>query len=240
MGDPSRVRVTGPLAGFAEGFAAELARLGYKPNAAADQLRVMAHLSRWMDAGRIEAAALTPQVAGEFLAARRAAGYVMWLSPKGLAPLLGYLRRLGAVPVPLPVAVTPAGAVLERYRCYLLSERGLAGVTARSYGDLVCSFLERHEEAGGPGLGQLTAGEVTAFVLAVCAGRPGGTARLTVTALRSLLGFMHVEGLIREPLAQYVPSVASWRLSGLPRGLEPGQVAALLASALAINVHRVG
>ena len=143
MGDPSRVRVTGPLAGFAEGFAAELARLGYKPNAAADQLRVMAHLSRWMDAGRIKAAALTPRVAGEFLAARRAAGYVMWLSPKGLAPLLGYLRRLGAVPVPLPVAVTPAGAVLERYRCYLLSERGLAEVTVRSYADLVRPFLER-------------------------------------------------------------------------------------------------
>jgi hypothetical protein len=27
-GDPSRVRVTGPLAVFAEGFAGELARLG--------------------------------------------------------------------------------------------------------------------------------------------------------------------------------------------------------------------
>jgi hypothetical protein len=35
-GDPSRVRVTGPLAVFAEGFAGELGRLGYKPNAAAD------------------------------------------------------------------------------------------------------------------------------------------------------------------------------------------------------------
>ncbi len=73
MGDPSRVRVTGPLAVFAEGFAAGLARLGCKPNAAAGQLRVMAHLSRWMDAGHLEAAALTP-VTGEFLVARRAAG----------------------------------------------------------------------------------------------------------------------------------------------------------------------
>jgi hypothetical protein len=45
-GDPSRVRVTGPLAVFAGGFTGELARLGYKPNAAADQLRLMAHLSR--------------------------------------------------------------------------------------------------------------------------------------------------------------------------------------------------
>src|SRR5437763_4779912 len=66
MGDPSRVRVTGPLQEYAPGFAEELARLGYKPNAAADQLRLMAHLSRWMDAGHLEAAALTPQVTGGF------------------------------------------------------------------------------------------------------------------------------------------------------------------------------
>ncbi|HEY5361106.1 MAG TPA: site-specific integrase [Streptosporangiaceae bacterium] len=230
MGDPSRVRVTGPLAGFAEGFAGELARLGYKPNAAADQLRLMAHLSRWMDGEGLGAEALTPQVTEAFLEVRRAAGYVMWLSPKGLAPLLGYLRRLGVVPLPLPVPVTPAGAVLERYRRYLMAERGLAAVTARCYGDLVRPFLAERESAAGPVPGQLMAAEVTAFVLAACPGRPAGTASLTVTALRSLLGFLHVEGLISEPLAPYVPSVASWRLSGLPRGLEPGQVAALLAS----------
>ena len=142
------------------------------------------------------------------------------------------------MPVPLPVAVTPAEAVLERYRCYLLSERGLAEVTVRGYADLVRPFLERSRRSRRPGLGQLTADEVTAFVLAVCAGRPSGSAKLTVTALRSLLGFMHVEGLIGEPLAQYVPSVASWRLSGLPRGLEPGQVAALLASCDQAHRHR--
>jgi integrase/recombinase XerD len=100
--------VAGPLTRFAEGFAAELTRLGYKPNAATDQLRLMAHLSRWMDAGHLESAALTPQVTEAFLAARRAEGYVMWLSPKALAPLLGYLRRLRAAPLP---AAAPARAV---------------------------------------------------------------------------------------------------------------------------------
>jgi integrase/recombinase XerD len=39
-----------------------------------------------------------------------------------------------------------------------------------------------------------------------------------------------VEGLISEPLGHAVPAVASWRLAGLPKALEPGQVAALLAS----------
>ena len=67
-------------------------------------------------------------------------------------------------------------------------------------------------------------------MLAACPGRPKGSAKLTVTALRSLLGFLHVDGQIGEPLGQAVSSVASWSLAGLPRALEPGQVAALLAS----------
>src|SRR5262249_6991556 len=144
-GDPSRVRVTGPLAVFAEGFAGELARLGYKPNAAADQLRLMAHLSRWMDAERHEVAGLSPSVAEAFLAARRAAGYVQWLSPRALAPLLGYLRRLGAVPSPAPVPATPAEVLLGRYQRYLVTERGLAASTARDYAGLVRPFLAQRE-----------------------------------------------------------------------------------------------
>jgi integrase/recombinase XerD len=230
MGDPSRVRVTGPLVVFAGGFTAELARLGYKPNAAADQLRLMAHLSRWMDAGQFKVAELTPPVTEAFLAARRAAGYVMWLSPKALAPLLGYLRRLGAVPPPPLAPATPAGALLGRYQRYLVTERGLAPETARGYADAVRPFLAGRENAGGLNLAALTAAEVTTFVLATCPGKPKGSAKLTVTALRSLLGFLHVEGLIGEPLGQAVPAVASWRLAGLPKALEPGQVAALLAS----------
>jgi site-specific recombinase XerD len=230
MGDPSRVRVTGPLAEFAGGFAAELRRLGYRPNAAANQLQLMAHLSRWMDAGHLAVAGLTPPAAEAFLAARRAEGYVLWLSPRALVPLLGFLRRLGAAPLPAPVAVTPAEALLGRYQQYLVAERGLAATTARGYADMVRPFLSEREKAGGLGLGQLTAAEVTAFVLATCPGRPKGSAKLTVTALRSLLGFLHVDGLIGEPLGKAVPAVASWRLAGLPRALEPGQVAALLGS----------
>jgi integrase len=50
------------------------------------------------------------------------------------------------------------------------------------------------------------------------------------TGLRSFLGFAVVEGLINAPLAGAVPSVARWSVAGLPRGLTPKQVTALLAS----------
>ncbi len=48
---PSWPDVIGPLAEHADGFRAELARLGYTPLSAASQLRLAAHLSRWLAAG---------------------------------------------------------------------------------------------------------------------------------------------------------------------------------------------
>ncbi len=46
------VRVTGPLAPYARGFAVELARLGFTRGSAQKQLLLAAHVSRWLgDAG---------------------------------------------------------------------------------------------------------------------------------------------------------------------------------------------
>jgi hypothetical protein len=60
---------------------------------------------------------------------------------------------------------------------------------------------------------------------------PGlGLNPVTVVALRALLRFLHLEGVLERSLAGAVPSVAGWRLSGLPKRLEPGQVDALLDS----------
>jgi site-specific recombinase XerD len=230
MRDPSRVRVTGPLQQHAPGFLGELARLGYTWNSASGQMYVMAHLSRWLAGEDLDASALTPQVAQRFLAARRAAGYTLYLSPRALAPLLGYLRGLGAVPAPPPMRATAVEALLDNYRHYLITERGLASSTARDYTGLVQPFLARRAAAGGLNLDQLTAAEVTGFVLDRCPRMGRGSAKLMVTALRSLLGFLHVSGMISGPLAQAVPAVARWRLAGLPKALSPAQVAALLAS----------
>jgi len=88
----------------------------------------------------------------------------------------------------------------------------------------------RLNAAGELDLRSLAAGDVLTFVLAECPHRRPGSAKLLVTALRSLLGDLHVEGLIARPLAPVVPSVAGWRLSGLPRGLAAEQMTALLGS----------
>ncbi|MDV3136825.1 site-specific integrase [Mycobacterium sp. 29Ha] len=230
MGNPDRVRVTGPLAAFNSGFAAELVRLGYRPNAAANQLQLMAHLSRWMTQCGLTADGLTASVLADFLAARRAAGYRLWLSPKALSPLLTYLRGLGAVPA--ETEPQPGGAVetlLARYRAYLVRERGLSPSTAGLYAHLTSPLLARRMAGGELDLGLLTSADVIGFVRASCPGRAVGTAKLVVTAVRSLLGFLHVEGVIGSSLAPAVPSVAGGTRLGLPRGLDRDAVRRLLA-----------
>ena len=231
MRDPSRVRVSGPLERYVPGFIAELVGAGYARDSAAFQLRLMAHVSRWLAEEAFGPEGFSSAQVERFLAARSAAGYRSFLSPKGLGPLLGYLRALGVVPSESEPARSEVEALLERYRTYLLGERGLTAGTARGYVDVVRPFLEgRLDRCGGLGLEALTPAEVLGFVLAECRRRPRRSAKRLVGALRSLLGFLHVEGLIARPLAPVVPSVAGWRLAGLPRGLEPEQVRLLLGS----------
>ena len=122
--------------------------------------------------------------------------------------------------------------MLERYRHYLTVERGLGGATACNYAEAVRPFLRGRLSSDGRDLDlkQLKLADVIAFVVARCPHQSRGAAAQTVTALRSLLGFLYVEGTIERGLSMAVPKVAAWRLAGLPRGLEPTQVGSLLAS----------
>ncbi|WP_204805605.1 tyrosine-type recombinase/integrase [Mycobacterium riyadhense] len=229
MGNPEQVRITGPMAVFSNGFAAELVRLGYRPNAVAGQLQLMAHLSRWMVQRDLTIADLIEPVLRDFLAARRQAGYRLWLSPRALAPLLTYLRGLGVLPpVSAPGAVDPVDALLARYRAFLLGERGTSLVTARLYAHLTRPLLKTRLRGGELELASMTAADVIMFVRNACPGRAVGTAKLIVTAARSLLGFLHVEGIITTPLAVAVPSVAAVAGRGLPQGLHPDSAARLV------------
>ena len=228
----SRVRFRGPLEPYAQGFADELVRQRYSPKTSMkNQLFFVSHLSRWLASQGQELSALgCPEVVEAFLEERRRLGYVNRRTGKALAPLLEYLHQLGVVARAPQAELTPTEALLERYRSYLVGERGLMATTARSYSDTVRPFVVDHEVDGAPGLEGLSAAAVTEFVVEACAGQARSSAKRTVTALRSLLGFLHVEGVLGESLVAAVPSAASWRLAGLPRGLTSDEVQRLLAA----------
>lgn len=231
MGDPKRIRMTGPLVAYRDGFAEELTRQGYTAGSAMRQVWLMAHVSRWLASRALSSGDLKPERVEEFLEVRRAAGYTAELSGRGLAPLLGYLRRLEVTPTPPErAAATPAEVLVEEYSTYLERERGLAASSIERYLGTIRLFLSERERPDGLDLAGLTAGDVTAFVVRQCRGRSAGSAKVLVTALRSLLRFLFLQGYTSCPLAQAVPTATGWADQGLPRGLDADAVAALLAS----------
>jgi integrase/recombinase XerD len=227
-GHPSRTRVQGPLAAHADGFRREMTALGYSETQVREHVKLAAHLSSWLEGCGLAARDLTMEGIAEFLDARgRQAGRGL-STGRGLAPLLRYLRALDVVPEPGDqVPATPAEALLAEYRDYLRSQQGLAPTTAARYlywAKVLAGWLD------GAAMTALSAGQVADFVAAEVRRRNRAHARSMVTALRSLLRFLHAAGHVPHPLAAAVPSVPGWRARDLPRAAAPGQIAAVLAA----------
>lgn len=225
---PECVRVSGPLAKFADGFRVDLLKRGYSRSGAHGQLYLLAHVSCWMEIEGLEPASLTAATLGRYFAWRRARGYRRSHSPLSLRMLLGYLDGLGVLPSDDAV-VSPVDRLVLEFRDYLLLERGVKASSARHYEPAARLFLSECSEPLEDGLARVSGADVSTFVLREARRRSASSTEGLVCALRALLRFLHVRGLTAEPLVGAVPSVAR-RRENLPRGLEAGQVKALLDS----------
>ncbi len=223
-GHVSWCRVRGPLAPWAAGFERWLAARGYARLSVRKRVCQLARLSCWLEREGLAVRELNEQRAELFLAARREAGYVTWVTSRCMELPLVYLREVGVVP-PAAAVVSegPWTGVLAGYRDYLVQERGLASLTVAGYERVARLFLEQQH----PGrLESLTAADVSGFLARECLRR---SARELVAGLRPLLRYLHVAGLIDAPLMWAVPGVADLRDRSLPRGVEPQVVSGLLA-----------
>jgi integrase/recombinase XerD len=229
MSIPSRVVVSGPLSLFVSGFREDLVRRGYTPGAAAKQVQLTAHLSRWLVAQDLAPAALGRAQIERFVQERRAS-HTQLASAHALKPLLGYLRRLGVVPpAGSREAPTPAGALLDRYAEYLLVGRGLKPTTVRNYCNHARAFLaDRERLTGDLALGALDVAALNGYVLRESRRVSVSSTQAMALALRSLLRFLHLEGVIDRDLAVAVPSVAKWRLASLVKAVDTAFVAQLV------------
>jgi integrase/recombinase XerD len=227
----SRVDVIGPLEPYRAGFEAALAGAGYTPLSAANQMRLMRHLSIWLEERDLRASNLVPAMVQEYLAHRRAEGYTGWRSLRGLAPLLTYLRGLGLAPTPVrPVPAGPLQDLIERYRRYLVMERGLVATTVRYYLADARVFLAEWIDDSGSRLGELNAAQVSTFVVRQCTDRSVASAKNLVAVTRSVLRFLLLDGSVAADLSGAVPAVAGWRGSHLPKAITSAKAQALLAS----------
>lgn len=212
-------------------FEVELLQQGFKPSTVVRKKKLFADLNDWLQLHELSVGDLSFQLVDRFLFDRRSAGYARHKTHETLRPILNYLYRLKLTPpLKAPVSKDPASVILDRYRIFLTAERSLAMVTAARYIDCLRPFLSQRVLNGGLDLRNLRPADVTAFVVARCPQLNAGVAKLTVTALRSFLGFLHLDGVTERSLVHAAPKVLRRRLAGLPKGLEPDQVRRLLAA----------
>jgi integrase/recombinase XerD len=230
MHSKSHVRWAGPLAPFAAGFDAELARLGYTPAGIKRKREVVAHLNQWLAGRGLTADDIRTETIGEFVAARRAGGYSSQLTEQSLAWMLGYLRGVGAIrPAAAPGPAAGHALMLERFGSFLAGERGLAAKTRSAHLDSARRFLASVIADGQP-LSTLTAPDITAFLASRSRVQAPGTTQNTASMLRTFLTWLYAEGLVAAPLAGTVPGAYRRRRIRMPAVVTEADAAALLAA----------
>ena len=220
------------MALYATGFRRALAGRGYSRSRATGHLLLMAHLSRWLVEQGLDVGDLSDVDMERFVSDRRAASRDhRRLTAKGVAPLLDYLRGLGVVAPPaVLVADGPLDQLLDGFVGYLVAERGLAAATVSNYRRVAVRFLSEGCPRGVAGVGELSAEQVTTFVLVEAARRSAGSLNNVTTGLRALLSFLHMRGYLSASLVGAVPAAPGWRDDGLARAMPPDHAHRLMAS----------
>lgn len=226
-----RARVKGPLAPFADGFRAELDRLGYTDLSREVKIRQVAGLSRWLDGEGLGVGDITEaRVVASLVVSGggRKQPPTLW----AMRPLLVWLRNEGVIALE---PVEPGGAVDELivgYRRWMAHDRGLAERTIGRYEQTAWRFLSgRAAVVGGCGVSGLDGAAVNGFLLAEGSrGLAVGSMKGRVGELRSLMRYLHVAGLTGAGLVDAVPPVAGWRGTTVPPTMATTDVRALLES----------
>lgn len=196
----------GPLSLYVEGFREHLEDRGYAPDSVRWRLRQLAALDRWLHEHGLSAGDLDARCVGRLVAERQSQGRTTFVSIANFSVPITYLRRIGVVPEASP-ATDRVSLILERYRGYLITERGLAESSISGNVRVAATFCSKQDHR----LEDLTAAGVTAYIVGICARSSIGWSKKTVYALASFLRFLHVTGVTAQPLDLALPKVAGHR-----------------------------
>ena len=164
---PSQVRVSGPLAPYADGFRAALDAWRFSAWSQMFYLHLLADVSRWLDRQGLGPSGLTDANVSAFRHDRRSRGRARFRGTRGLTLLVSFLRDAGAVPPPISAEPGDETAVLvAEFAGYLAGERGLRPQTIVLYSGTARRFLNSLPDGVDGILAGLTADAVRSFVIA--------------------------------------------------------------------------
>jgi len=131
---------------------------------------------------------------------------------------IGYLREQGVYEQPQPSALYQS--LLDAYRTWMREQRHVCAGTLALRCRSLSGFLHRlGDQATTEGLAQLTGDQIERLFLAQAQGMGQAARRSLQSAVRTFVRFCLARGYIHQPLDWAVPTLRTYRLSSVPRGL---------------------
>lgn len=180
----------------------------------------------WLDAQRLSTREITDAVIDAYIQqtpARERRGARM-----ALRELLAVLRESGICRPPPLAAGGASQQLLNEYRRYLVTERGLADRTIGHYTEAARLFLVSRAAEDARPVQEWSTSDVLTFVQRRAINRPSVHMQQLCTGLRAFLRYLCFCGHTTCDLSKCVPRIARWRLATLPRFLSAEQLGRLL------------
>ena len=222
---------SGLLGPYLDDLTTTLSDLGYATKSIKGWLEVLGDLQVWLTSKSLGVAEIEESLLERFLEDRKKRrqreGKVRFatVGARVVYFLLDRLREQGVLaPLQQTGDPSPLSQLYDRYSDYLIQVRGLSQKTQERYWLIIRRFLLERFGDGPIIFRELTPDDTSGFLLRHARSSTPARARLTVTALRSFCRFLFLEGDTGTNLAGAVPTIRSWRLSGIPKYINPEDV----------------
>jgi integrase/recombinase XerD len=212
---------------YLDSFASALADAGYSPHTIRAYIRAAVHLGGWADRRGIELASWNDDILARFrrhlshcTCTKQSKG-VFRPALTGAEHFLAHLRAHEAIDA-AKSALSKArfAAISERFTAWMLQHRGVAPSTMNRYQRVLRPFLATLGE--DPAMYNVAS--IRSFVIDQLGSIGRSETRAAITGIRAFLRFLVAEGQVRAGLEHCVPTVPQWRLSSLPRYLDPPDI----------------
>ena len=221
----------GSTAPYLEGFATQMASVGYTSLTIGFYLGSAIHFGGWVEASGLDFVDINEETIRAFGAhhcecpGRRSQKRVSRAYTARVQCFADFLRQHGAITA-IADSTAEIPSPLSLFRDWLLRHRGLAMPTVERHERLINQMLP----ALGTDAGEYNAASVRSVILDQIRGCRPAHAKTIVGALRVYLRFLATSGACQPGLDHTLPTVAEWKLSSLPRYLDAQQVARLIDS----------
>lgn len=215
-----------------DSFYQSLRRLNYSNNRIRILVRAAQHFAYLAYRKKISISALDDQFRETFAHHLKHCRCLRYSSEQTMSQLAGarrflqHLRDFGIAAAPTLVAAPEEPALLIAFCQWMRQQRGTGDSTIRDY----ITDLRELLRCLGEDPRCFDARGLREFVMQRSRDRGQRLIQRCITALRLFLRFLVAEGHCAAGLEAAVPTLAHWRLSSLPRFLQPEEIERILAS----------